>query len=151
MIETKDPELFALLPHRPPMLLLDKVLAVDSQNASASLTIQPEDPFYLPGLGVPAPIAIEYMGQTAALIAGHQKKTGMLEPHLGFLLGSRKFEQHIEYFTAGQELVVQVDEGTIVDQSLANFNCRVFDNSTQALLCQATLSVFRTPLSELKP
>ena len=124
-----DSRLFELIPHRPPMLLINKVLKVDE-----------------PGYGVPAWIGLEYMGQTAALIAGHQLQQGLVSPHLGFLLGTRAFKAECSYFEKG-EYSVRCEEKAIVGDGLATFDCFIenYDKTSQTIKCLATasLSVFR--------
>ncbi len=133
------------------MLLLNRVVAVAADSASALVTIDADSPFLLPPQGVPACIGLEYMGQTAALIAGYQQEQGLIPPHLGFLLGSRRYDAHVSHFNPGSNLLVEVAEGTVVDESLANFNCTIKYRACQTLLCEATLSVLRKPLTESLP
>lgn len=142
-------DLHALLPHRETMLLLDEVIAVSQQSASAKIEITEQSSFYQPDLqGVPASIALEYMGQTAALIAGYQQQLGLMANHLGFLLGSRRFSATVTSFPLGTSLRVNVEEGALVGDTLANFSCRVSDLASDTILCEATLSVLRQPQPE---
>ena len=67
-----DSRLFDLIPHRPPMLLLNNVVSVNATSATSLVKVDETVSFYEPGKGVPAWIGLEYMGQTAALIAGFQ-------------------------------------------------------------------------------
>ena len=137
-----------LLPHKDSMLLLDEVISVSDSQAQARVRITPNSSFYLPNLGVPACIGLEYMGQTAALIAGLSQMQGTQEPQIGFLLGSRLFQQTTDYFTAEQNLVITATAGTIVGNQLANFNCVIADQQNQTVLCEGTLSVMRKPIME---
>jgi len=129
-----DSDVLEMIPHREPMLLINKLESVDQKRSQASVIIDSETPFYQQGKGVPSWIGLEYMGQTAALIAGHQVKEGLSEPHLGFLMGSRKYETVVEYFEA------------LVGESLATFNCTISNSKTGVILANALLSVFRKPL-----
>lgn len=137
-----------LLPHRATMLLLNDVIAVTDNTATARVMIQHNSAFYLPNAGVPACIGLEYMGQTAALIAGLAQRQGQSEPQLGYLLGSRMYRQNASHFTLGQQLIIHAEAGTVVGTELANFNCTILEEHSQALLCQGTLSVMRKPISE---
>ncbi|MBR9792019.1 MAG: 3-hydroxylacyl-ACP dehydratase [Gammaproteobacteria bacterium] len=141
-----DSRLFELIPHRPPMLLINKVLKVDERSSSSLALVDEESPFFEPGLGVPAWIGLEYMGQTAALIAGHQLQQGLVSPHLGFLLGTRAYKAQCSYFETG-EYTVRCEEKAIVGDGLATFDCFIenYNNTSQTIECLATasLSVFR--------
>ena len=84
------------------------------------------------------------MGQTAALIAGYQLKHNLVEPHLGFLLGTRKYAAQQPYFSDNKKLFVRCQEKAVVGDGLATFDCsiRLLDDM-DCLLAQANLSVFR--------
>ena len=75
-----------LLPHRPPMLLIDEIIDWGAQHASAALTIRP-DTLFLEGDRVPAHIGIEYMAQTCGAWAGAVARESGLAPRRGYLLG----------------------------------------------------------------
>lgn len=138
-----DSSLLDLLPHRPPMLLLDRLVSVSDNAAQAEVSISKHSPFFTPGKGVPAWISIEYMGQTAALIAGYQLQQGTVEPHTGFLLGTRKLSAQTPWFAESTDLIVSCNELAVVGDSLATFDCQVKDKASDALLAQTKLSVFR--------
>ncbi len=130
------------------MLLIDDVITVTESQAVARVRIHEQCSFFLPELGVAASVGLEYMGQTAALIAGLSQQQGKEEPQIGFLLGSRLYQQTTDYFEAGQNLLITATAGTIVGNQLANFNCVICDEHSQEQLCQGTLSVMRKPIME---
>src|SRR5690606_25202514 len=101
-----DPGLLDLIPHRPPMLFIDRVVELGTTFSRAEVDINETASFYIDGRGVPAWIGIEYMGQTAALIAGYQQRQGLVGPHLGFLLGTRRYTARTEWFEPGSVLQV---------------------------------------------
>ena len=142
-----DPKLFELIPHRPPMLLINQVLAVDEKSSSALVIVDSDSSFFETSKGVPAWVGLEYMGQTAALIAGHQLQQGLIAPHLGFLLGTRAFKSECDYFGTGSTLKVSCSEKVLVGDDLATFDCLIekINETTQdtTLLATASLSVFR--------
>ena len=141
-----DTQLFDLLPHRPPMLLVNKVEGLSATQSSASVIIDEATPF-CSDKGVSAWVGIEYMGQTAALIAGYQLQQGLTKPHLGFLLGTRRFQTEVPYFTIGKVLTISCVEKALVGDSLATFDCEIREQSSDELLATASLSVFRKALS----
>lgn len=135
-----------LIPHRPPMLLLDRLVEVTGNRSCAEIDIHPAASFFSPGQGVPAWIGVEYLGQTAALIAGFQLHEGRVEPHLGLLLGTRKYVAHTPWFPPHATVTVTCTEVAVVGQNLATFAGEIRDKKTGALYASAKLSVFRRPL-----
>lgn len=141
--ERFDREILELIPHRPPMLLINRLETVSGDSSSAVVLIDEESPFFQSGSGVPAWIGLEYMGQTAALIAGYQLREGLIKPHLGFLLGCRHYHAHQDYFRPATSLLVNCTQGASVGESLATFNCTIQETGTKQELARASLSVFR--------
>ena len=135
-----------LLPHRTPMQLLQRIIQVSDKTASAEVVISTASPFYCVEQGVPSWIGVEYMGQTAALIAGLQLQTGKCQPHLGLLLGTRSYSAHVAWFQVGQSLTVSCTEAAVVGDGLATFLCEIHCTASQDLLASAKLSVFRKAL-----
>ena len=150
-----DDRLLTLLPHRPPMLLINKLIAVNNEYATSKVIISEETPFIQATEGVPSWIGLEYMGQTAALIAGYQQQQGSTEPHLGFLLGTRNYNAKTPFFNLGSHLQIHCQEVAVVGNSLATFHCTIRDMNTTKIqgyntndcLAEAKLSVFRKPLA----
>jgi predicted hotdog family 3-hydroxylacyl-ACP dehydratase len=136
-----DSTLFDYLPHRPPMLLLTRLLSVAKGEASAEVDIDATSSFYIEGKGVPAWIGVEYMGQTAALIAGYQQQHGQLTPHMGFLLGTRRYHAQQPWFTIGSRLRIDCVQAAVVGETLATFDCKITAETRE--LATAQLSVVR--------
>jgi len=148
-----DPDLLRYLPHRPPMLLVDKLMMVRNNQAETRIEIKISSSFYVEGKGVPAWIGIEYMGQTAATIAGYQLNSGALEPHLGLLLGTRKYHAEVEWFELGDTLSVRCKEQGAMQGTLATFQCEIVRINSAIdvipeegnVLATANLTVYRAP------
>ncbi len=143
-----DIDLLALIPHRPPMLLLSRGIAVTERSACAEVDIDAHAAFLVPGRGVPGWIGVEYMGQTAALIAGFQQQHGQMAPHLGMLLGTRRYTTNAAWFEEGTTWRVTCEEVAVVGQQLATFQCEIQNRSTGIHAASARLSVFRRPLQD---
>ena len=141
-----DSEILDLIPHREPMLLINRLLSVSANSSESLVLVDEQAPFYQNVKGVPAWIGLEYMGQTSALIAGYQRREGLLEPHLGFLMGVRKYQAQVSYFDPGENLIVLCEEAALVGDSLATFNCTIRTQTSSQELATAMLSVFRRPL-----
>ena len=88
------------------------------------------------------------MGQTAALIAGYQLQQGTVTPHLGLLLGTRKYTALVPYFCAGDVLQIRCTEIAVVGDQLANFQCDIYNRADQRHYASAKLTVFRKALSD---
>lgn len=143
-----DSRIYELIPHREPMLLLNRVVEVSQTSSCAEITIDENSSFYVSGKGVPSWIGVEYMGQTAALIAGYQLQQGTVTPHLGLLLGTRKYEAFVAFFCRGDRLQVRCTEVAVVGESLANFQCEIINLRDRSRCASAKLSVFRKPLGQ---
>lgn len=145
-----DKRLLRWLPHRPPMLLLDRAVEVSAEAATAIVSITAESPFYLASLGgVPSCIGLEYMGQTAALSDGWRREQGMVEPTIGFFLGCRSFTAHTDHFALGDSLEVRAWGATFVGDHLVNFSCAIHGASNGSELATGSLSVMLKPVEEL--
>lgn len=94
-----------LLPHGPPMLLLDAVDAVGNDCLVASLTIRPDSPFARHD-GVPSHIGLEYMAQACGALAGFLSLEAGLPVQVGFLMGARSASFRREWFAFGERLTV---------------------------------------------
>jgi predicted hotdog family 3-hydroxylacyl-ACP dehydratase len=134
------PSASELLPHKPPMVLVDKVLRIETLRAATLVGIRPGIPFFQDG-GVSSLAGIEYMAQTVAILSGWGDRGKGMAPKLGFLLSVREYESEMAVFPDGANLRVEVAhswgegemmrfEGTIVD----------FDSSRH--IARAVLNVF---------
>jgi len=139
-----DPQIFDLIPHRPPMLLINSIQSLSDSESSSIVIVDELAPFYQKQ-GIPSWIGLEYMGQTAALIAGYQLRQGLVSPHLGLLLGTRKYHSDIEYFEAPSRLLIACKQAALVGESLANFDCSIQQYDSKREIARASLSVFRKP------
>ncbi len=126
------------MPHREPMLLLDTLVdigvdfAVCEWRASNSAFLDPKD-------GVPAYTGIETMAQCIAVHAGARARIQGLEPPLGLLLGTRRFESSIGYFEPGRQYLARCDALFRDAQGMSSFACKLLDGDTR--VAWATLAV----------
>jgi predicted hotdog family 3-hydroxylacyl-ACP dehydratase len=112
-----------LLIHRPPMLLLDKVVGYDDAGIVASVVISESSLFVTPE-GVPGHVAIEYMAQACGAYAGAMALEAGTPVKIGFLLGTRLCRVLVPWFRVGDRLLVSA---SIVfhDEQLAVFDCKI--------------------------
>jgi predicted hotdog family 3-hydroxylacyl-ACP dehydratase len=113
-----------LLPHEPPMVLLDVVTGWQPGKLEAAVEILPVSPFFEPGRGVPAHVGIEYMAQACGAYAGLEAKQAGQPIRTGFLLGTRHYASSAAWFQAGERLVVGVSE-VLRQGAMGVFDCRI--------------------------
>jgi predicted hotdog family 3-hydroxylacyl-ACP dehydratase len=130
-----------LLPHAPPMILLDEVTGIGEGTLSAALTIRPGIPFFEAGRGVAAHVAIEWMAQTCAAYVGVAALEAGEPIRLGLLLGTRNFEATVPWFLEGERLRVTVTL-TYRDSEMGAFDCVVTRTPSGDKLAHACLTVY---------
>ena len=128
-----------LLIHRPPMLLLDKVIGYDEAEVVASVIIT-ESSLLLTPEGVPGHVAIEYMAQACGAYAGAMALDAGAPVKIGLLLGTRMCRVLVPWFRIGDRLLVSA---SIVfhDEQLAAFDCKIEIDGR--LVADAQLKVYQ--------
>ncbi len=133
-----------IVPHRPPMVLIDAVETFDASGRRlvARVSIDEDKPFFSNG-AVPNWVAIEYMAQTAAALAGCWDRTTRpgSPPRPGLLLGTRRLTLGLDAFEAGRTyFVTAVNEFN--DDEAASFSCSISDDAG-AVVASAVLNAYR--------
>lgn len=146
-------QLSHLLPHRKPMLLLDRLLSISATSAAAEVDIHESCAFAEDKRGVPAWIGLEYMGQTAAMIGGYQaivaaQQYAAAEPRLGYLIGTRRFSTRSDVFEFGTVLRISCEQEAVMGESLAKYRCRITRDSETEPLAEAVLTVVRKTVND---
>ncbi len=136
---TKYPPLEDLLPHRPPMILLDRVEDDGEESITCGVTLRDESPFVENGF-VPAVVATEYMAQCVATYAGLKASRRGGEIRVGYVIGARLIDLAVDAFRVGEDLVVKArrDWG---DDILGRFDCSV--DSGGRRVASAILTVYQ--------
>lgn len=129
-----------LLPHAPPMVLLDEVLEWDQGRVTAALTIRPGIPFFTEDgeSGVPSYVGLEYMAQTCGAYAGLEALTHGQPVRLGFLLGTRNYHAAVGRFRAGETLRITAQE-MLRQEFMGVFDCRIICNDAEIASAQLNL------------
>lgn len=100
------------LPHRAPMLLLDRVIAVSADHVVCSVTIDGQGvlaPFLTPQGELPAWFGVEIMAQTVGVWSGfHARQQGETQIRPGMLLGGRGYRPIAATFPAEAHLQVEM-------------------------------------------
>ncbi len=107
MTDGKYPPIEQLLPHRPPMILIDRLVQTHGSKTVCEVVIGPHSMF-LQAAGVPAFVGIEYMAQTVAAHGGYQSHLEGQPIVVGLLLGTRRLETTCQFFELGQILHIEV-------------------------------------------
>lgn len=132
------PPLRELLPHRPPMLLLDELVDHSPGHARCRVVLRPDSPFMEDGR-VRAVVAIEYMGQAAAACAGLAARAGGRPPAPGLLLGARELTLAVGHFAPGDALEVEA-AFLAADERISSFRCAV--RRAGVAVAEAVLTVY---------
>jgi predicted hotdog family 3-hydroxylacyl-ACP dehydratase len=138
------PPVVELVPHDPPMLLIDELLEADADHAVSRVSLTERSTFVVDGK-VPALVTVEYMAQTIAAFAGTQQRAKGEAIQLGFLMGCRSMTLAVESLSVGDELRVEVKQVWASDK-LGQFECAVTRDGLP--IAQATLSVYQGRLEE---
>ncbi len=136
-----------VLPHKASMSLLSGVRELNAHSAVTEVAIDAMSTFHVHGHGVPAWVALEYIGQTAALIGVYaaselRGSASDASSSEGFLLASRNMDITCPWFIDGDRLIVSASQAGTAGASLATFNGTV-SNALGDTLVVASLSVWR--------
>lgn len=131
------------LPHRTPMLLIDRVLAADAETTRCRVTVGEQCSLFRQADGsYPNSLFIEFMAQTVGVFAGIRDSESGIGPRVGFLLGSRKVQLHKKRLPKATSLTL-IRAASFSDQEElpSQFECRVLENNTE--VASAVLTVYR--------
>jgi len=134
-----------LLPHDPPMVLLDRILSIDESSLVAEVTIRP-DSVLCDESGVPGWVGIEYMAQAVAAHAGARARLRGDPPSVGYLLGTRSYKCSVAVFPIGMTLTVHI-RSLFVEMNLGAFECRLESGDE---LANATINVYQPADSDVE-
>lgn len=115
------PPLTAFMPHRPPMLLLDRMLACTDGEAICDKTIRDTDVFVEEG-EISALVALELFAQTAAAHFAYLAMQRGKGSASGALLGTRKLELGAHRLAVGDRVEVRVAQ-TMSMPPAAQYEC----------------------------
>src|SRR4051812_987193 len=94
------PPVAALLPHRPPMLLLDEVCAVAQAGLTCRAVVRATSLFVREGQAHVV-LALEYMAQTVAAFVGLRALARGEPIRVGYLVGSREVVFEVDHLAVG--------------------------------------------------
>lgn len=137
---TDYPTIDRLVPHRAPMLLVDRIVGEEGDVTRAEHIIPADSIFLTPGKGVPTYIAFEIMAQSICATDGLRRWRRGQGPELGFLLGCRKFTATRAWLQPGE--VMTIEATCLLDAETSSYDCRVLD-ADGAVVATATVNVFQ--------
>ena len=105
--EAPFPPIEALVPHRPPMLLVDRVVECRGDVTASEATLRADHLFARDGL-VPAEVGVEMIAQTVAAFVGIDALSAGEKPKVGFLTSCRDLVLHVPWFRIGDVLRIEV-------------------------------------------
>lgn len=115
-----------VLPHSGRMVLLDKIVAADSQSLTAHAHISAQHILLPPqALALPSYLAAEIMAQGVAAWAGMQQRAKGEAIRLGFLLGTRKLLCRLPEIPIGTQLIVFIKQSWQDDLGMGVFDCEL--------------------------
>ena len=147
MADETYPSVDQLLPHDPPMLLVDELVEWSRTEARVRATIRPGGPFVVDGR-VPATILLEYMAQAIAVAEGMSAQRDGSRG-VGLLLGTRELNLSCDHVGVGDVLEIHVRQ-QYADTSLARYACEIFEQGGgERRLADAVVNVMVAPPEEV--
>lgn len=138
------------LPHEAPMILLEEVISVSEGSAHCRSWISPHSvlgPFLTSQGELPGWYALELMAQTVGVWNGwHNQKNSVVTPALGMILGARELRTTTPYFTANQQLDIEVTL-LMQDGRVACFEAAI--TASKTLLAQGKINTYQPDSTEL--
>jgi predicted hotdog family 3-hydroxylacyl-ACP dehydratase len=139
------PRLVDVVPHRPPMLLLDEVVAWDGMHVECRVVLRDDSPFVDAGR-VASTLAIEYMAQCIAVFVGLEAYQRGEPVRLGYLVGARDISLPPDGFRVGDVLIVKAAP-IWGGETIGSFQCEV--DRVGEVVARGSLNVYRGELREL--
>ena len=130
-----------ILPHKEPMILIDDIVdySIEEKWLKTCVTISKDSLFYEESLtGIDSIIGIEYMAQTIGCYAYFRKN--LSEPKIGFLLGTRLYNNSIKTFELGKTYYIVVKEVFVAE--IYSFECFIYNENNEEV-ASATINVYQ--------
>ncbi len=137
-----------ILPHKEPMILIDDIIdySIEEQWLKSCVTIVQDCMFFSKELnGVDSAVGIEYMAQTIGCYAYFKKKKQ--KPQIGFLLGTRLYNNSIKKFELGKTYYILVKEIFVAE--IYSFECFIYNDKDEEV-ASATISVYQNEEEDMK-
>lgn len=104
----------SLLPHRPPMLLVDTLIAFEPGCGSVSASVG-QDNLFVDSRGQLDSVAlVEMIAQSYAAIKGYEDTLNQIPVKQGYLVGSRKVSL-LKTVYAGESLLIEITTSAVLE------------------------------------
>jgi predicted hotdog family 3-hydroxylacyl-ACP dehydratase len=136
------------LPHRSPMIMLDKIISIQNDFISCSVMVSSDGtlaPFLNEQNELPAYYFIELMAQTIGIWNGFHAQSTQEKPKIAFLLSSRLFETQIPTAPLNTDIIIEA-KLILKDEQLANFEAAIIIDHQN--VAQARLNVYQPDQTE---
>ena len=143
----RPPAIEDVVPHRPPMRLIDEVVDWDDKCAECLVVLRDDSPFVEAGRASPT-LAVEYMALCVAAFAGLRARARDQAVRVGYLVGAREVVLGREPFRVGDVLRVRARHAW-GDEILGSFQCSV--ERGDEVVAHGTLSVYGGDLDVSEP
>ncbi len=133
--------LATILPHKEPMILIDDIVdySMEEKWLKAVVTINENSLFFDKSQnGIDSAIGIEYMAQTIGCYAYFRKN--LSEPKIGFLLGTRLYNNAIKTFELSKTYYILVKEVFVAE--IYSFECFIYNEENDEV-ASATINVYQ--------
>lgn len=135
------PPLAEILPHRPPLLLLDALEACHGHDATCSVVLRPGTP-YVGESGASPLLGLEILAQGAAALFGYRAWLSGQTFEGGALVGVRKLGLHAPRLPVGVVLYTHVRERWTID-AMSLLDCSLRSSERTLASAQLTVAVGR--------
>lgn len=132
------PPVARLIPHREPMVLLDRILDWSPGRVECATRVCEGARFVEDGLLL-APLTIEHMAQAVAVYLGYEAYRGGRGVRIGMIVSCRAFHAHMESASVGDELMIWAERER-GNETLSHFQCEV--RYKDEAFADATLTLF---------
>jgi len=128
-----------LLPHEPPIVLLDSLEAIDETSATCRLRMRADLPFVTNG-AVPSMFGIEVIAQAVGVHAGYRARTNGEPIRVGYLISVRDASFEVAELRVGDELEINV-VNTAGETALATYTGTIARDGQ--VVIKASIGVYR--------
>lgn len=130
-----------VLPHDRPMILIDNIFEINMTEkfVKTSVKITENKIFFDKEInGISPLVGIEFMAQTIGCFSYFKNNEQI--PEIGFLLGTRLYENKLEKFENGKTYTVSAKE-VYTDNELVSFECLIYNGVKE--VAKATVNAFQ--------
>jgi predicted hotdog family 3-hydroxylacyl-ACP dehydratase len=121
------------------MAILDRVIEVGPDSARCSCRVGEDNPFFVPGVGVPCWVGIEFMAQCIAVSAGVRAVLSGEPLPVGLLLGTMAFNCSVDSYGPKGQYEATCSSLIRDAQGLGAFDCTIAHNGETIATARLTV------------